>query len=205
MQFWCSEFDTVSALDIIAWPLALIHKTACYNALSYILTDLRDLLMCTPNRITTQLLQPGESITPRRSGGPFWAWPFRHVTTRMTTLLDHPPYESPSTRDLCLGSLQGGQPAPEKHYHAYNACIHVWLWQRNKCSRRESVNAGPRHILWYNIMQSTKKNIVAEICGTTQSVWLCICDTRSTICMMQRYMHMLQSSIESNWTCKKCM
>ena len=114
--------------------------------------------MCTPNRITTQLLQPGESITPRRSGGPFCAWPpFRHVTTRMTTLLDHPPYESPSTRDTCLGSLQGGQPAPEKHYHAYNAGIHVWLWQRNKCSRRESVNAGPRHILWYNLMQSTKK------------------------------------------------
>ena len=205
MQFWCSEFDTVSALDIIAWPLALIHQTDCYNALSYILTDLRDLLMCTPNRITTQLLQPGESITPRRSGGPFWVWPHSSVTMRMTTLLDHPPYESPSTWDTCLGSLQGGQPTQEKHYHAYNAGIHVWLWQRNKCSRRESVNAGPRHILWYNIMQSTKKNKRAEICGTTQSVWLCICDTCNTICMMQRYMHMLQSSIESHRTCKKCM
>ena len=129
MQFWCSEFDTVSALDIIAWPLALIHKTACYNALSYILTDLRDLLMCTPNRITTQLLQPGESITPRRSGGPFWAWPLRHVTKHMSTLLDHPPYESPSTRDTCLGSIRVGHMPREKHYHAYNAGIHVWLWQ----------------------------------------------------------------------------
>ena len=176
-QKHCHSTITIPVVETCVRTPASIHQTDCYNALSYILTDLRDLLMCTPDRITTQLLQPGESITPRRSGGPFWTWPLRHVTPHMTTLLDHPPYESPSTRDLCLGSLQGGQPAPEKHYHAYNAGIHhVWLWQRNKCSRRESVNAGPRHILWYNIMQSTKKTSKQKFVGPPSQ-----CDYASVI------------------------
>ena len=175
--FLVSHCNTIPVVETCVRPPTSIHQTDCYNALSYILTDLHDLLMCTPNRITTQLLQP-ESITPRRSGGPFCAWPpFRHVTIMcMTTLLDHPPYESPSAWDLCLGSIHIGHMPREKHYHAYNAGIHVWLWQRNKCSRRESVNAGPRHILWYNIMQSTKKTSKQKFVGPPSQ-----CDYASVI------------------------